>query len=153
MPRMITSMPAASLSEILRSSCANRYGGIWYRRLLDLMQLLDEVIGERAGEDRHRPAAQGNAEVLLHLDLQLSAVEDDRHRGFAARQHMGPRRSGRPGPAGRGLADPALEDPCPDAMRLEHRVPGDVGAMGKQLVMLDRAPDRGQVQRLPRGEG
>src|SRR6185312_3835675 len=143
MPRLITSIPAARLSEILRSSWANRYGGIWSRRLLGLMQLLDELIGERAGEDRHRPAAQGNVEALPHLDLELAPVEDAGHRGFAAGQDVGHRGAGGAGPAGRGLADPTLEDPRADPMGIEDRVPGHVGAVGKQLVALDARADRG----------
>src|SRR5947209_16935406 len=121
MPMLITSTPAARFSAILRSSSANRYGGIWSRRLLGLMQLLDELIGERAGEHRHRPAAQRNAEVLPHLDLERSAVEHHRDGRLAAGEDMGHRRAGRAGAAGRGLADAALEDPRPDPVRLEHR--------------------------------
>ena len=70
-------MPAARLAAILRSSSANRYGGIL--RVAGaysvVMQLLDEFIGERAAEHRHRPAGQRYVQILPHLDLELAAVE------------------------------------------------------------------------------
>ncbi len=67
-------MPAARFSLTLRSSSANRYGGIFSRRLLGLLQLLDEVVGEPAAENRHRPAAQVDLQVLSHFHLELAAV-------------------------------------------------------------------------------
>src|SRR5437588_12594939 len=80
MPSLITSMPAARLAEIFRSSSANRYGGICSRRLLDRIQLLQEIVGEGAAEHRHRPARQVDVQVRPHLGLQLPAVERDRDR-------------------------------------------------------------------------
>src|SRR3954452_24336678 len=87
MPRLITSIPCAFFSAILRSSCANRYGGMRSRRLLDLIQLLDELIGKAGGVDGPRPACQVNVQVLAHLDLEIAAVEVNGHRALAAAQH------------------------------------------------------------------
>src|SRR6202012_3508396 len=109
-PRLITSMPAARLAAILRSSSANRYGGIFSRRLLGRMQLLDEIVRQGSGVDRHRPAAEGNVEILPHLDRQLAAVEHDRDGRIAAGEHVRDGGTGRTGPARRGLSDAALED-------------------------------------------
>src|ERR1700741_758890 len=79
MPRLITSMPASRFSAILRSSWAKAYGGIFSRRLLGFMQLLFELVADRAREHRARPACQIDAEVRPHLDQQLTAVQADLH--------------------------------------------------------------------------
>ena len=55
-PRLITSTPAARLAATLRSSSANRYGGIRSRRLLGRMQLLYEVVGQAAARTRALPS-------------------------------------------------------------------------------------------------
>src|ERR1700753_4508135 len=89
MPRLITSMPAARLAAILRSSSANRYGGIFSRRLLGRMQLLDEIVRQGSGVDRHRPAAEGNVQILLDLDGQLPGGQPDRDRGIGAVVRVG----------------------------------------------------------------
>src|SRR5690348_4519855 len=126
MPRLITSTPAARLSAILRSSWANAYGGIFSRRLLGFMQLLFELVADRAGEDRPRPACQVHAQVCCDLDLQLAPVEHDRHRPgtVSCRALVGVRhgRAGRAGPRGERLPHPALENPGADLRRLDLRV-------------------------------
>src|ERR1700753_2958566 len=137
MPRLITSMPAARLAAILRSSSANRYGGIFSRRLLGRMQLLDEIVRQGSGVDRHRPAAEGNVQILLDLDGQLAAVEHDRDGGIAAVEHVCDGRPRRTGPARGGLSDPALEDPGANPIRGQCRVPGHVGAVGKLRMALE----------------
>src|SRR5579875_3872269 len=115
-PSEMTSMPAACLSAILRSSSANRYGGICCRRLLGCMKLLDELVGQAPGEHRDRPAAQGHVQVLLDRDEQLPAVEHDGHRRVAAPEDMRDRGAARPGARGARLADAALEDPRANAV-------------------------------------
>src|SRR3954466_4127033 len=87
MPRLITSMPCAFFSAILRSSWANRYGGMRSRRLLDLIQLLHEFIAHLSGVDGARPAGQVHVQVLADLHLEVAAVEVHRHRALAAAQH------------------------------------------------------------------
>src|SRR3954447_22792926 len=94
MPSEITSTPASFLAAILRSSSANRYGGIRARRSDGCMQLLDEVGSELAPVHRDGPAGQVDVQALLHLDLELAAVEPDRDRRLAAAQHV---RDGRTG--------------------------------------------------------
>src|SRR5579871_1406784 len=81
---VITSTPAARFSAILRSSWANRYGGMRSRRSLCLIELLAEVVGERALVHGHGPAGQGHLQVLPHLDLELAAVEAHEHPPRAA---------------------------------------------------------------------
>src|SRR6478609_1687648 len=121
MPSEMTSIPAAFLSAIFFSSWAKRYGGIRSSRLLGLMELLDEVLGELASEDRDGPAGQVHVQVLGDLDLQLTAVEHDgdgREVGIvapAAAQHVRDRGAGRAGAGGERLADAALEDARADA--------------------------------------
>src|SRR5450755_3495103 len=110
-PRLITSIPAARLAATLRSSSANRYGGIRSRRLLGFMQLLDQVVGELAPEHRDRPTAQVHVEVLPNLYLELSPLEHDRNGRVPAPKHVGDRGAGGAGPAGGGLPHAALEDP------------------------------------------
>src|SRR5579875_3250419 len=102
-PSEMTSTPAACLSAILRSSSANRYGGICCRRLLGCMKLLDELIGQAAGEHRHRPSAQGHVQVLLDLDDELAAVEHDGDRRVPAGEHVGDGRTVRTRPRGARL--------------------------------------------------
>src|SRR5947199_347564 len=45
MPRLITSIPAARLAAIFRSSSANRYGGIRWRRLVGCTELVPDDLG------------------------------------------------------------------------------------------------------------
>src|SRR3954453_6736023 len=73
MPRLITSIPCAFFSAILRSSWANRYGGMRSRRLLDLIQLLHEVVGQLGRVDGPRPSGQGHVPVLAALHLHGAA--------------------------------------------------------------------------------
>ena len=96
-PSVITSMPAARFAAILRSSWANRYGGMRSRRSLCLIELLAEVVGERAREHGHRPAGQGHVQILPDLDRQLAAVEAHDDLGAARRRggRRPPRRSRR----------------------------------------------------------
>src|SRR5271165_2927984 len=96
MPRLITSTPAARLSAILRSSCANAYGGMRSRRLLGFMKLLLELVAETTLEHRARPACQIDLQALPHLDDQLAAVQDHGHElrghwppGGRPRAHVG----------------------------------------------------------------
>src|ERR1700761_6764052 len=79
MPRLMTSTPAWRFSAILRSSWANAYGGIFSRRLLGFMQLLFELVADRAGEHRARPACQVHLQVGAHLGLEPSPVEHHGH--------------------------------------------------------------------------
>src|ERR1700722_19746059 len=147
-PRLITSTPAARLAAILRSSSANRYGGILSRRLLGRMQLLDEIVRQGPGVDRHRPAAEGNVQILPHLDRQLAAVEHDRDGRIAAVEYVRDRRPGGTGPARCGLSDPALEDPGPDPIGRQDRVPRHVGPVRKQGMTLESGADLWQLERV-----
>ena len=56
------------------------------RRSLCLIELLAEVVGERARVDGHRPAGQGHLQILPDLDLELAAVERDDDRGSGRRR-------------------------------------------------------------------
>src|SRR5947208_9218577 len=108
MPRLITSAPAARLAAILRSSSAKAYGGIRCRRSLGFTatastlaadrapaatsssscggrQLLHEHIAEPALVHGLGPSRQRHLELLVHLDLELSPVQHDRH--VCARLH------------------------------------------------------------------
>src|SRR5438067_1597851 len=125
----MTSTPAARLALILRSSSANRYGGIRSRRLLGRIELLDELIGKGAVEYGDSPPSQRYVKIRGDLDLELAAIEDHLDRGAAAFQDIGYGRSSGAGAAGRCLPHPALEDPGAQAMRLERRIPRDVGAV------------------------
>src|SRR5580700_6411616 len=100
MPRLITSIPASRLEAILRSSSANRYGGISSRRLLGFMQLLDEFVGQDAAVHGHGPAGQVDVQILPHFDLELAPVEDHGDRRMAATEHVRDRGASRPGAAG-----------------------------------------------------
>src|SRR3954468_5623320 len=111
MPRLITSIPCTFFSAILRSSWANRYGGMRSRRLLDLIQLLDEFVGQVRGVNRPRPACQVHVKVLPHFHLEVTAVEVHRHRALAAAQHERDGGSRRAGARRERLAHAALEDP------------------------------------------
>src|SRR5437588_5864456 len=140
-PRLITSMPAARLAAILRSSSANRYGGMRSRRLLDRTQLLHEIVGERSAEHRHGPARQVDAEVLPYLDFELAAVERYNHWRGPAFEHVSHGGSRRAGSTGAGLSHAALKDAGSDSSRTDRRGPGHVGPIRKQLVALDLRPD------------
>src|SRR3954454_21906993 len=122
MPSEITSTPASFLAAILRSSSANRYGGIRSRRSDGCMQLLDEVGGELAPVHRDGPAGQVDVQVLLHLDLELAAIEPDRYRRLAAAQHVRHGCSDGSGPGGEGFPDTTLEDAGADDAGLDLRV-------------------------------
>src|SRR5690348_13795517 len=100
MPRLMTSIPAAFLAATLRSSSANMYGGMRSMRLLDRMQLLDELGRELPPEHRERPAGQVDVKVLPHLDLELAAVEAHGDRRVAAGEHVGHGGPGRAGATG-----------------------------------------------------
>src|SRR6185503_9841047 len=100
MPRLMTSIPAARLSEIRRSSSANMYGGIASRRregaatprlrvsgvalARSLRERLDQLRRELALEDRLRPTGEGHFELGRDLDLELAAVELDGERAARA---------------------------------------------------------------------
>src|SRR3954447_4932438 len=138
MPSEITSMPCAFLSAILRSSWANRYGGMRSRRLLGLIQLLPELVAERGRVDALRPAGKGHVQVLAHLDLEIAPVEVDGHGALAALQHVGDGRAARTRAGRQRLPHAALEDACPD-LPISYAVPErDVGTAGEQGVGLDR---------------
>src|SRR3954470_19661061 len=124
MPRLITSMPCAFFSAILRSSWANRYGGMRSRRLLRLIQLLDELVAERRGIHAPRPASQDHVQVLPHVHLEVAAVEMYGHRALAALQDIGHGGAARAGPGRHRLADAPLED------------------TGRDLARTVRAPER-----------
>src|SRR5262249_23348507 len=148
-PRLTTSTPAARLARTLRSSSANRYGGIRSRRLLRRMQLLDEGFGECAAEHRHRPPRQFDVQLVGDLDAEHTAVKDDRDRRRGARgpvHHVSDSRAGGAGSARRGPPPPALEDPAPDRPGLELGEPRHVGPVREQLVMLDLGPKPVEVQ-------
>src|SRR5271167_1829609 len=109
-PRLITSTPAARLAAILRSSSANRYGGMRSRRSLGCMQLLEEFGAERRPIDGHGPAGEGQIQVLVELDEELAAVEAHGHRGATAAPDVRDRGPARAGARRQRLADPPLED-------------------------------------------
>src|SRR5579862_9547230 len=112
------------------------------------MQLLDELIGERAAKDWHCRPDQRYAKVLPHLDLELTTVQHDGDGRTSAAQDIGNGSARGTCSAGRGFADAALEDARPDPALAEGHVPGDVGAVGKLLAALDRGTDRGEIQRF-----
>src|SRR5438105_275776 len=157
MPRLITSTPAVRCSATLRSSCANAYGGMSSRRLLGFMQLPCELVAEPPAEDGSRPARELDVQILLHLDLELAAVEHHRHvrlaRGAAVIRDEGHRRAAGARPRGEGLPHPALEDARADPPAVlglagaELGVPGDVRAVRELSVELDLGPDGGEVER------
>src|SRR5258708_22980524 len=113
MPRLITSTPAARLAATLRSSSANRYGGMRSRRSLCLIQLLAEFVTELATVDGHRPARQRDAQLVVDLHLQLAAVEQDARVGGSAREAIGDPRAPRARAPRQRLPHPPLEDPGP----------------------------------------
>src|SRR4051812_50172900 len=94
MPRLITSMPCAFFSAILRSSWANRYGGMRSKRLLDLIQLLHELVGQVAGGDPARPAGGGHVQGLADLPPPVAPVEGHGHRGLPPPPDGGDRGAG-----------------------------------------------------------
>src|SRR3954449_5492954 len=127
MPSEMTSTPAAFFSEILRSSSANRYGGIRSSLLLArIRDLLDELVGELAPEHRDGPAGQVDVQVVLDLDLERAAVEPHGHGAVAPAQDVGDGGAGRAGPRGHGPPHPALEDPRTDLAGADHRDERDV---------------------------
>src|SRR3954453_13667785 len=128
MPSEMTSTPAAFLAAILRSSSANRYGGIRSRRSDGCMQLLDELSGQLAPEHRDRPAGQVDVQVLPHLDLELAAVEAHGHGRVAAAGDVGDGRAAGTRARGQGLAHATLEDAGADHAGLLLGVERDVGA-------------------------
>src|SRR3954453_8492135 len=98
MPRLITSMPCAFFSAILRSSWANRYGGMRSRRLLGLIQLLGELVGERRGVHAPCPAGQDPRLAPPPPTLGVPPVEVDGHRALTALEDVGHRRAARARP-------------------------------------------------------
>src|SRR5437764_10176167 len=100
MPSEITSMPASRFAATLRSSSANRYGGIRSRRSLGCIQVPFKLFGQLAPVYRHCPAAQVDVQVLPHVDLQLAAVEADGDLAVAPAQNMGDGRAAGPGAGG-----------------------------------------------------
>src|ERR1700737_4855966 len=114
MPRLITSTPAARLAATLRSSSANRYGGIRSRRSLCLIKLLVKVVAEAPGIDRYRPATEVDIQVLSDHDLQFAAVEHDLDGWRAASEPVGDGGAAGAGPGRHRLSDSALEDPRAD---------------------------------------
>src|SRR3954470_10238019 len=80
MPSEMTSMPAARFSRTLRSSSANRYGGMRSRRLLGCMQLLEEFVGQLPPVYRDGPTGQVHVQILVDLHPELTPVEAHRHR-------------------------------------------------------------------------
>src|SRR4051812_14238381 len=136
-PSEITSMPCAFLSAILRSSCANRYGGMRSRRLLGLIQLLDEFVAERGRVDALRPAGECHVQVLPHLDLELAAVELHGHGARAAAEYVRDCGPAGAGARGEGLADAALED-AGSYVAVRDRAPErDVGSAGEDVGGFD----------------
>src|SRR5260370_41980422 len=119
MARLMASTPAARLAATLRSSSANRYGGMRSRRSLCLIQLLAEFVTELATVDGHRPACQRDAQLVVDLYLQLTAVEQDAHIGRAAAEAVSDRGAARAGARRESLPHPALEDPGADQPGLE----------------------------------
>src|SRR5215204_1899881 len=89
MPRLITSTPAAFFSLIFRSSSANRYGGRRSSRLLGCIQLLQELLAQRAGVDGPRQAGHVHVHVLPHAALEYARA-DLGTAGAAPEGHVGP---------------------------------------------------------------
>src|SRR5271170_1141331 len=96
--------------------------------------------------------------MLVHLDLQLAAVQhDDDTRSAlwriaaspARAKHIGDRRAGGAGARGQRLPHAALEDTRADASRwsrVELGEPGDVRAIGKELMTFDRGAFGGEIE-------
>src|SRR5271165_1633859 len=103
----MTSTPAARLAAILRSSSANRYGGMRSRRSLGCMQLLEEFGAERRPVNGHGPAGEGQIQIAVDLHHELAAVETHGHRRATAAQHVRDRRAARARAGGQRLADAA----------------------------------------------
>src|SRR3954465_13372272 len=110
MPSEMTSTPCSFFAAILRSSSANRYGGIRSRRSAGCMQLLDELVGELAPVHRDRPAGQVDVQVVGDLDLELAAVEADGHGRVASLPGVGDGGAACARARGHRLPHPALED-------------------------------------------
>src|SRR4051812_24253525 len=146
MPSEITSMPCAFLSAILRSSWANRYGGIRSRRLLGLIQLLDELFAQRRAVHAPRPAGQRHVQVLPHLHLEVAAVEVHRNGTLAAVQHVSDRGSACARARREGLADAALEYARGDLAFPVGAPERDVGPVGEEVAGFDRWPKLRQVE-------
>src|SRR3954468_25049706 len=111
MPKLITSIPCACFSEILRSSSAKRYGGRRSSRSLVFTKCLQEFVGERPGVHRDRPSDQVDVQVLPHLDFQLAAVELNRHRAVYPAYDGGDCGANGAGARRHRLADATFEDP------------------------------------------
>ena len=122
-PSEITSTPAAFFSAILRSSCANRYGGIRSRRSTrSACSSFRKSSDERAREHGDRPAGQVHVQVLAHLDVSSPpSSAHGRPRDVAAAQHVRDGGAGRAGAGGERLADAALEDARADRGRAPAR--------------------------------
>src|SRR5947209_7083533 len=142
-------MPAARLAAIFRSSSANRYGGMRARRSLGFIQLPDQVLAELGAVHGHGPAGQLHIQLIVDLDLELTAVEADGHRRVSPAQDVGD--GGTAGARARRqrLPHPALEDPRPDgvAARAGHRrEPGNVGPLWEEPAVLDLRSDRREIE-------
>src|SRR3954447_15059970 len=118
------------------------------RRLLGLIQLLDELVAERRGVHAPRPAGQDHLQVVSHLYLEVAPVEVHGNRALAALQDVGHGGAARAGARGHRLADAALEDPGCDRARAVRAPERDVGAVREQLAVLDRRPELGEVEPL-----
>src|SRR4051794_12471034 len=105
-PSEITSTPCAFFKAILRSSSANRYGGIRSRRSAGCMQLLDELVGQLAPIHGDRPAGQVDVQVVGDVDLELAAVQADGDGRVAALERVGDGGAARAGARGHGLPTP-----------------------------------------------
>src|SRR3954452_24305907 len=130
-------MPCAFFSAILRSSWANRYGGMRSSRLLGLIQLLDELVAEGRGVHAPRPAGQGHVQVLADLHLEVAPVEVDPHRALATPEDVRHGGAARARPGRHRLTDAALEDPRRDLARAVRAPERDVRALREELAGLD----------------
>src|SRR4051794_12338400 len=141
-------MPCAFFSAILRSSWANRYGGMRSPRLLGLIQLLDEIVAERRGVHAPCPAGQRPVQGLPDPPPPVAAVEVHRNGTLPALEdesHGGARRAG----AGRErLPHAALEYPRRDLVLRVAAPERDVGPVGEEFVRFDRRTDVAELERL-----
>ena len=152
MPSEITSTPAAFFSAILRSSCGEQVGR-------DALQALGRPHAARSSSatnsSENSPLKTGSAQPVsvtsrsgLDLDLELAAVELDGERAARSAQHGGHGGPGCAGAGGERLPHPALEDARPHATVAVDPEERHVGAVREQLAVLDRRPDRRQVEVL-----
>ena len=112
-----------------------------------IAELRDQLGAERAAVDRDRPAGELDAQGRVHADLELAAVERDRHGRGAAAQHERDRRAARSRAGGLRLPHPALEDARADRVRAGVAPERDVRAVREARVVLDRRADRGKLER------